>query len=509
MPDVRNPTMESLPVEILIQIFSHFCFHCQHPGHFPNADTHEARNDKRFLARLCRTSKAICAVAQPILYHYYATGNSRLETKLYRGQDEVGKRRQEPDFLPQFVRSIAQRPDLAAEVTAMHIVQGDVLSGYDGQTQMIESLFELSVTRKLLPRYRICDGWLDGRFSEWRQDERKQLHMWLATLAMLLAPRLRSLLLAVDHNAAFWTLEDSPRLQLPSLHTLGLVGHGLDYHFNELEALYAASPNLRTIYACDAAGRSQNVAKAQYSGYDYKLVLPNVKKLAVSDLIPDHLGNLLPCVPKLEDLEYYWDGTEEFGVADFAELLEPVKTTLKRLCIEFLPRSSENILSDPFPTWIDPPRVNYAPVRTFRGFESLEDLTISCYLIHRERDRDEADRLTALLPKSIRKLRISYLYKGMEKSLRELAAVAPDEFPLLKAVVIGIAERTDPRYDYGIDRTRALGGLFGGVGIRVSFKKDFLGPDPRTIIPGAMADSRLIPVPRVMDGTTDFELEEE
>lgn len=501
--------MESLPVEILIQTFSHFCFHCQHPGHFPNADTYEARNDKRFLASLCRTSRTICTVAQPILYHYYATGNSRVETKLYRGHDEVNKHRREPDYLPQFVCSISQRPDLAAQVTTMHVVLGDVLSGYENQAQIIESLFELSVTKKLLPRYRMRENWLDGRFSEWREYERKELHLWLATLAMVLTPRLANLLLAIDHNAAFWTLEDSPHLKLPSLHTLGLVGHALDYHFSELEALYAALPNLQTIYACDAAGRSQNVAKALYSGYEYKLALSNVKKLAVSDLIPDHLGKLLPCVPQLEDLGYYWDGTEEFGVADFVELLAPVKTTLKRLCIEFLPGSSEDILSDPFPTWIDPPRVNYAPVRTLRQFDNLEDLVISCYLIYREHDRDKSDRLIALLPKSIRKLRISYLYKGMEQSLRQLAAVAPNEFPLLKEIAIGVAERTDPRYDYSIDRTTALGGLFEAAGIRFSFKRDFLGPDPRTIIPGAMADSRLIPVPRVMDAMTDFELEGE
>lgn len=37
--------------------------------------------------RLCRVSKAIWAVALPVLYHYYATGNSRVETNHYRGYD--------------------------------------------------------------------------------------------------------------------------------------------------------------------------------------------------------------------------------------------------------------------------------------------------------------------------------------------------------------------------------------------------------------------------------------
>ncbi|KAI1780714.1 hypothetical protein F4818DRAFT_396565, partial [Hypoxylon cercidicola] len=112
-----------------------------------------------------------------------------------------------------------------------------------------------------------------------------------------------------------------------------------------------------------------------------------------------------------------------------------------------------------------------------------------------------------LLPKSIRKLRISHLYKDMEKSLCQLAAVAPNKFPLLKDVVIGVAERTDPICDSSIDRTISLGSSFEAADTKFSSTRDFLGSDPGTIIPGAMPNSRLIPVPRVMDVTTDFELE--
>jgi hypothetical protein len=93
--------METVPTEILLQIFSYFCFHCQNPGLFPHANTDDVRENKKCLAYLCRASKAICAVAQPILYHYYASGNVLIESKLDDGQKE-SRLIQEHDYLPQF-----------------------------------------------------------------------------------------------------------------------------------------------------------------------------------------------------------------------------------------------------------------------------------------------------------------------------------------------------------------------------------------------------------------------
>jgi hypothetical protein len=65
----------SLPNEILAQICSYLCFHCRNPGIFPNSNTTESRIDKITLARMCRASKMLCSIAQPALFHYYASGN--------------------------------------------------------------------------------------------------------------------------------------------------------------------------------------------------------------------------------------------------------------------------------------------------------------------------------------------------------------------------------------------------------------------------------------------------
>ncbi|KAI1457878.1 hypothetical protein F4805DRAFT_158394 [Annulohypoxylon moriforme] len=483
--------MESLPVELLIQIFSSFCLHCRRPDIFPNADLDEDRSDKRVLARLCRTSKSICSVAQPILYHYYATGNNRV--RIYKADGLIGFPN-EPDLLPQFVRTIAQRPDLASQVSAMHIARTKSLVGYETQMQTVKSLFEYSISRNLLGKPDLPDNWIDGHFHRWRAEQPENLHRWLATLAMVLSPRLKSLYLNIDTEARFSALEDSPHLKLLSLRTLGVMSHVIDYHFKELEGLYAAAPNLETIYACNSAGW---ISKLMYDSPLKMHYFPNVKKLVISDLAIEELESLLHCVPKLEHLEYYWDDRDderEYDFKDAAEWLEPAKTTLKRLCISFLPRP---VHLDPFPKWITPPVVDYPPIESLREFTSLEYLSIDCFLLYGASDRDVARRLVDLLPRSIRFLRITYVYRGIERCLRHLAAVAPERFPFLKKVVLGVAERTDPRYDYEIQSSITDVHEFRASGIKFELlDENHLGPYARSIIPGDVVGMMVNQLPR-------------
>ncbi|KAI0884953.1 uncharacterized protein GGS22DRAFT_162370 [Annulohypoxylon maeteangense] len=484
--------MESLPVELLIQIFSSFCFHCRCPGDFPNADLDYVRSDKKVLAHLCRTSKFICSVAQPILYHFYATGNSRI--RIIQADGYVGFPN-EPDFLAQFVRTIAQRPDLASQITTMHIVRTNSLMGYETQMQTVKSLIDFSISKNLLKKPCLPDNWLDGHFSRWRIGYQEDLHRWLATLAAVLCPRLKSLFLNIDTNAHFPALEESPHIKLLSLQTLGVMSFVIDYHISELHALYAAAPNLETLYACDSSGW---ISKMLFDT-DYKLHLSNVKRLAISDSTSNDLENLVRCTPKLEDLEYYWedmDEEKEYHFRDMAEVLKPAKDTLKRLGVTFLPRA---VHLDPFPKWIEPPVVDYPPIKTLREFTVLENLSIDCFLLYREQDVDTDDRLVDLLPQSIRSLRISYVYRGILYCLRQLAIDAPKKFPFLKEVILGISERTDPRYDYKIELSIALEKEFEASGIKFELQDDALGAHARTIIPGDVVGSNMAPVPRILN----------
>ncbi|KAF1993328.1 hypothetical protein P154DRAFT_625525 [Amniculicola lignicola CBS 123094] len=500
--------MNALPDDLLIQIFSIFCFHCHHPSQFPHSDSHDVRTNKQTLAYLSRTSRDLQKIAQPILYHYFATGNLQKETKIYQGHDGVERQFPEPDFLPQFLRTMIQRPDLASRIVAMQMVHDNTLAGYAGLTQTIQSLIKYSTSNNLLTEPSLPDDWLDGRFSEWRfEGQRSSLRRWLITLALVLSPRLRSLLLAIDHDAEFtYTLGESPHPKLLSLRTLGLMRHQYDYHFTELEYLYAAAPNLETIYACDAAGWSANAPDSNHgsfeNGFEYDLQLPNLRKLALSGLIPSNLGSLLPCLPNLEDLEYYWDRYELVSF-DLLDMLQPVEETLRRLCISFLPEWVEG-LPDldgkippdvPSPHWYQPPEIDYEPIKTLAEFKRLSDLTIDCRSIYRETDRDSPDRLTNLLPVTIRRLRISYLYRGMFLSLSSLGSDASQRFPNLEQVTIGVVQRADPKYQHEIDNIGALREVFEARGIEFKVEKDQFGPDPTMMIPGAVVRSQLISLP--------------
>ncbi|KAK8090177.1 hypothetical protein PG997_005138 [Apiospora hydei] len=116
----REPTaFARLPNEIVVKIFEQLCFHCQNPGTFPNADTEDVRQRKATLARLCRVSKRFRAIAEPILYHYYATGNCKhflddndpnINGTRWQGSN---------DYLLSFVSRLVERPDLASKVVSM------------------------------------------------------------------------------------------------------------------------------------------------------------------------------------------------------------------------------------------------------------------------------------------------------------------------------------------------------------------------------------------------------
>ncbi|KAF2261553.1 hypothetical protein CC78DRAFT_347557 [Lojkania enalia] len=502
--------LTELPDDVLIAVFSCFCFHCQHPEQFPHADTLGVRNDKKTLALLCRTCKSLGVVAQPILYHYYATGNLEKRTKLYEGEDGTEKQSLEPDFMPQFLRTITQHPELASHLKTLQFVHHSdgKIPGYSTAFDIVESLIEFSTANDLLSW---SNDWLKTPIYKWSSGKRYYLHQWLAALVMVCAPQLQSVLLALESWVTFWeSLGEGSHVKLPSIEVLGLIGSTLDYHFTELKNLYAAAPNLKTIYACDAAGWSANAPWSNHNSFEigngYDLQLANLRHLAISDLIPSNLGSLLPCVAQLEDLEYYWDRYElvEFSLV---ELLQPVKKSLRRLCISFLPHRDENIpniFDDDgpdmrWPKWYPVPEIDYPPIDTLSDFDHLEDLQLDCRSIYRPEDRDRSDRLLRMLPRTIVRLRIFYLYRGMCQALSALASKAQKDFPHLVEIVVGVSEGTDPQYDEEIQQTREVIGVLEAANISVGWRTDPFGADARTMIPGATAGSRLVALPRVLD----------
>lgn len=115
----------SLPNEIISQISSYLCSHCQNPGVFPNSNTTSARTSKATLARLCRASKRLRSIAQPILFHYYTSGNlaRSVDTAFYAYHGDWNSEHWnlEDDKLPAFVRTLITRPARAACVESLQL----------------------------------------------------------------------------------------------------------------------------------------------------------------------------------------------------------------------------------------------------------------------------------------------------------------------------------------------------------------------------------------------------
>ncbi|KAK7952548.1 uncharacterized protein PG986_008276 [Apiospora aurea] len=159
---VAKPTAFAfLPSEVLIRVFENLCFHCQNPGKFPTADMKNVRQDKATLARLCRVSTRFRDLAQPILYHYYATGNCKHFFDQNDPQIRVFRWQGSNDYLLSFVTTLAARPDLASKVTSLQLVNhSGVYRKYDDDKdlKMLRALIKKSEDQAILSTCRISAG---------------------------------------------------------------------------------------------------------------------------------------------------------------------------------------------------------------------------------------------------------------------------------------------------------------------------------------------------------------
>jgi hypothetical protein len=106
--------LEKLPTELLIIIASELCIHCKDPKAtvVPDFGSSSCRQAKDTLAQLCLSSKRMCAVAQPVLFHYFATlpEDEPVMAPLYRAR------------LVEFTRTLYEMPHLAEAVCTVSLV---------------------------------------------------------------------------------------------------------------------------------------------------------------------------------------------------------------------------------------------------------------------------------------------------------------------------------------------------------------------------------------------------
>jgi hypothetical protein len=533
--------LDQIPVDVLNLIFTNLCYHCQKPSNFVNADEYDAVEDKRALARLCCTCKAICTVVQPILYHYYATGNVRKAGMPYRGHwNDVEE--WDYNFLPQFLRTIIARPELAERVTSLQIILGkEQFSGnppeatHAGHSDTMSLLLHIAQERHLLP-WRLRKDNL-GRYSADTPLDLEELFL----VGLQCTNKVHTLLVAWPYgfeanlkipDGNEWPLP--PLLTFPSLKTFGLIRASEDFWVGDRGVFFNAAFNVDTLYVCDGGGWSmgdhyQDILisaepRRPNSHIDCELLgLLRLRKLALNSLTPTAFMDLMFSLtdgiegleaeqnekfPGIEDLEYYWTTWDSHGDS-FDWALQLLSKTLKRLCLSYIqPSKFEDIDRDC--KW-DPEdeyeyrskEPNYDPISSLSMFPLLVDITIDLRSIYRETDPEVPDRLVSFLPPVVERLRITYAFREITKELHQLGAQAPAKFPHLKAVVVGIPYKTETMCYEGLKnmKTSGVDDLFESHGVNFSWKVDFMGADLRTMVPGMTVGLPLVPLPGIEERT--------
>lgn len=449
--------MERLPVELLERVCCFLCFHCRTPGCFPNADIADVVADKASLARLCRVSKSVCAVAQPFVFHYYATGNLPWYYRddpthpgyLYSLLLESWPRTN--DLLPFFLRSIILRPDLAKCVRALQLVTPQyvkkALIWHKGPEDDISPAIRKASTDLGLVAFNVFHPeymhWVRNKPDPEDHITIGYVHHTLEQLAILLCPRVSTLLLMGDFSPYTGNLLRSSGRTFLALKTIGLISHDNSGHYAHTgPGLLSLAPNLQTLYAIDARNKDLTMPPspdrisgvAPFEGSPGASLFAVLQKAALHDLGLRALFAFVRAAPALCELCYTetWGGhyeRPEDYFWDLARGLEPARHTLRRLVLRV-------------PAAPGSPSPGAAVVG---GLERLEELSISQAAVYGFGGGGDsvpplAGGLVGFLPASLVELCISQVDQDFEADLRELARDAPRCLPRLRSVTVGCGD---------------------------------------------------------------------
>lgn len=459
--------------------------------------------DKSTLARMCRASRTLRSIAQPILFHYYASGNlaRSVDTDFYEDSCNWNVERWGPenDKLPAFLRILVTRPDLALCVESLQLQRSGIQDICDAELMQLLYDAGRALNFKLPVGWR-WESWVkDDSTDYWSDDEcqwsrdpirfwsednvnphRLAFHDWLMGLAIALAPRTEMLMYMCETLDELYEFQESKTV-LPALKTLALRG-AMDngYFLVEIHPLTAVASNLETLYALDCDGAKCH--DAPFSTIHNPDLRENVgvsrlRKLVLDELHPHRFERFIGRCAQLEDLEYYirhW-----YNHPDIIRAISPRKERLRRLCFGYLPppvpSSYESML----------PNSDYATVSSLQQFSQLEELVIDQALLYHKSDSSTTGtRLVALLPRSIRRVHLTYVYRSIYDDLQRLALDAPAAFPRLCSVRIGLSSPIPPERAAEMEHMKTVEPAFASRGVRVSWAEDFMGPFLYTAIPG-------------------------
>lgn len=485
--------MTSLPPEIIAEIAQHLCFHCQNPGDFPGDDTHDIHEEKRTLARLCRASRLFCTIVRPVLYHYYASRNF-FRPPPYRPNGPLGVYQKPPDYLPEFARTLASRPDLASHVVSLRLAATRECPRLEG------------------PR---------GRFGKpclIEADPRVSWHSWLVLLTTI-CPRVSSVLIDLTYrrDISFLrknSLKWAPSALFPSLRTVALIADSRGMGAQEMKYFLEVAPNLEELFCHTANSTPQTYRASDFritplptssSAYGATKTNPiapkRLKRLTNVGMQAAPMAKLLHQTPGLEWLECYLTKRDRPGLDTIAFPVKPLSKTIRGLCIGYAPQvKHEDDEMDMF----QPLFADIWALRDLTALEHLEHLSVYCgalsqgHLATPKKTSNLVGRTSLfvnLLPPGIRTLRVSWVDRDLQASLQGLADVARVRFPRLEKIGIGFAEDAITQNLSYIANALDDAPQFVARGIQIGWTVDCGGPSPGGMVSGDSADSDEQPVP--------------
>ncbi|KAL0938349.1 f-box domain protein [Colletotrichum truncatum] len=489
--------MASLPLELIEQICSLLCFHCQKSGFFLDAESKDVRSAKTTLSSFCLVSRRVCAVAQPFLFHYYSAGNLPSAHNCNARADTRDVRRR-GDKLPEFLCSIIRRPDLASHVKILQLVETDDISGLTPNlAPFLITASEQVGTAHLAPtqEHLQAEIWSKSRQHEGlRIVKRRGVHHWLEEMAILLSPNVQMIILARDSYCRYEHIRESG-ITLASLEAIALMGAKKNQHVYEARDLFTAAPNLRTLYSikCSLFDGLSPWALSK----PWMLSLKNLRRLVIADIGFEDLGLLVACCPELRELElaatniHRTGGINYWDVSKLLQTLQPVRHQLRKLRFTHSPSQR--------PGMEQVPRVNGASW-SFREFTQLEELefdqtVISCRPRPTNTGGDTGFKvpMIEILPPSIKILHFLCVNKDFMKDFQSLFVETSHFLPLLKSVRVSLPHGIDKR-DFGYNYIDEITSSFEIAGVRIQWDSGDVGERPSTSTAGGtMLGSRLIP----------------
>lgn len=313
----------SLPNEILIEICREFCLHCQYEERQSHGEValvslgndmfEVGRHGRAVLARLSRTCKALTPVAQPLLFHFFHTGNLPRMLESMKWDDvSYSPGKADDDMLLSFLRTLLDRPDLGMHVRALAL--------YYAKPVRAAATTDLS----LIPRIRTTIRQIFQHPNKRQYDDDFRLHDFAVTLA----PNVEQLLIGgvgsadmIYRGELYFESNDKP-VPGPTLSRLRYAAfvatpYKLEwqgtYHMLMLMPLVGRAPNLEVLVATDAGDNFYNEG-AFLNDEPWTAPLTWLRKLSVKGVAPEIICTVFSYCPALEDLSYGIDtGALPFG----------------------------------------------------------------------------------------------------------------------------------------------------------------------------------------------------